>query len=40
MNKNEDKKSVDLVHPLVNAEVKYDRMMDSTGNLFVEIGYK
>ncbi len=40
LEKNENKKGVDLVHPLINAEVKFDRMMEKTGNLFIEIGYK
>ena len=38
--KNENKTKVDLVHPLFSAEIKYDRMMDKTQNIFIEIGYK
>lgn len=38
--KNTDKMWVDLLHPLFTAEVKFDRLVEKTGNLFIEIWYK
>ena len=33
-------KGVDLVHPLFAVEVKYDRKLSETGNVFIEIKNK
>ena len=35
--KNENVKWVDLVHPLMSMEIKFDRQFKRTGNVFIEI---
>lgn len=40
LSKNTDKKGTDLTHELFNIEVKYDRKLKETGNIFIEIAYK
>lgn len=34
--KNPEKKGIDLIHPLMNIEVKYDKASKKTGNYFLE----
>ena len=40
LTKNVNVKGVDLVHPLFAVEVKYDRKLSETGNVFIEIKNK
>lgn len=40
LEKNEDDRWVDLVSENLRVEVKFDRMMEKTGNVFIEYAYK
>jgi len=40
LRKNEEDRGVDLVSDNLRVEVKFDRMMEKTGNVFIEYAYK